>query len=148
MRTLYLCRHAKSSWANPGQLDHERPLNERGLRDAPAMARFFHQRGEPIDLIVTSDAHRALATARCFAEELSLGGERFRIDPALYHASARTIAALVARLPDEAPRVMLFGHNPGFTEAVDFFASEGPANMPTCGLARIDFPVRAWADTG
>lgn len=148
MRTLYLCRHAKSSWADPGQSDHERPLNERGLRDAPAMARFFKQRNEPVQLIVSSDANRAQTTARFFAKELGLDGDRFRLDPSLYHASMRSIENVVAALPDDADRVMLFGHNPGFTEAVTYFASEGPDNMPTCGLVRIDFVADSWKQTG
>ncbi|MFZ1691589.1 MAG: histidine phosphatase family protein [Flavobacteriales bacterium] len=148
MRTLYLCRHAKSSWADPGQSDHERPLNDRGLRDAPAMARFFKQRNEPVQLIVSSDANRAQTTARFFAKELGLSGDQFRLEPNLYHASVRSIAGVVASLPDDADRVMLFGHNPGFTEVVEYFASEGPANMPTCGLVRIDFVADSWKETG
>ena len=72
MRTLYICRHAKSSWADPGQDDFDRPLNERGLLDAPRMAKIFRERGEPVDLIVTSPAVRALTTARFFAKELKL----------------------------------------------------------------------------
>lgn len=149
MRTLYLCRHAKSSWAQPGQPDHERPLNERGLRDAPAMALRFKQRGEPLHRIVSSDANRALATARAFAAELGIGPDRFTLEPRLYHASVRAIAEVVAHLPDDAERVMLFGHNPGFSEAVAHFASEGPGELPTCALVRIDFPAAtSWRDTG
>ncbi len=148
MRTLYLCRHAKSSWADPGQTDHERPLNERGMRDAPDMARRFRERGEQMHLIVTSDAARALATARAFAHELGIGADRFILEPRLYHAGPATIAQVVSALPDEAPSVMLFGHNPGFSEAVLHFASEGPGELPTCGLVRIDFPAAAWRETG
>jgi phosphohistidine phosphatase len=148
MRTLYLCRHAKSSWADPGQSDHERPLNERGLRDAPDMAQRFHARGEQLHLIVSSDAARAQATARCFFEELGMRPDRFALEPRLYHASPATIARIVSELPDHSAHVMLFGHNPGFSEAVEYFTGDGPGALPTCGLVRIDFPVEHWRATG
>lgn len=154
MRTLYLCRHAKSSWADPGQDDLDRPLNERGLRNAPFMARLFKERGEPLDLMVTSTAARALATARFFAQELG-AKETPAFDPAaprpqllldanLYHASIRTILGVVNGLPDATSHVMLFGHNPGFTDAVVYFGNEDLDNLPTCGIVRIDFPIDSW----
>lgn len=146
MRTLYLCRHAKSSWAVPGQADHERPLNERGLRDAPDMACRFKERAEPLDLIVTSDANRALTTARAFATELGISGDRFLVEPHLYHSNPPTIARIACALPDGAASAMLFGHNPGFSEAVDYFAGDGPGDMPTCGLVRIDFDADHWRE--
>lgn len=148
MRTLYLCRHAKSSWADPGQDDFDRPLNERGQRDAPLMARHFKQRGEPIDLIVSSDAARAQATAKAFSHEFRMDGERFKLEHGLYHASVQTIAQVVAALPDSAQRVMIVGHNPGFSEAVAYFSSESLGELPTCGLARIDFVASEWRATG
>jgi phosphohistidine phosphatase len=148
VRTLYLCRHAKSSWADPGQSDHERPLNERGLRDAPAMARHFKQRGEPLAHLVSSDASRAQSTARFFARELGMPAERITLERRLYHAEAETIAEVVSRLPDDAHRVMLFGHNPGISLAVEHFTGDGPGELPTCGLVRIDFVADSWKETG
>lgn len=147
MRTLYLCRHAKSSWADPGQPDHARPLNERGLRDAPLMARHLKERGEPVQLIVSSDANRAQSTARVFAKELGIGEEAFRLEPRLYHASVEAIAQVVAGLPDAAARVMLFGHNPGLSLAVGHFCGDSLGELPTCGLVRIDFVADAWRET-
>jgi len=147
MRTLYLCRHAKSSWADPGQSDHERPLNERGMRDAPAMARFFKERGEPVQFIVSSDANRAQTTARFFAQELGIAADGFKLEHSLYHAEPGTIAEVVSRLPDDAARVMLFGHNPGFSLAVEHFCDEHVGELPTCGLVRIDFVCDTWKAT-
>lgn len=145
MRTVYLCRHAKSSWADPGQDDFDRPLNERGLRDAPAMARHFKARNEPVDLIISSPAKRALTTARAFGTELGMTGDAFREDPSLYHASTSTIHRVLGALPDAIEHVVLFGHNPGFSEAVETLSSEPIGNMPTCGMVRIDFPVDSWS---
>lgn len=148
MRTLYLCRHAKSSWADPGQKDFERPLNERGRVDAPNMAKRFKQRGQAVDLLVSSTATRALSTARFFATELKMEGERFTQELMLYHAGVPTIAEIVSLLPDSAERVMMFGHNPGLSEAVDYFCTEGVGDLPTCGLVRIDFVADKWAQVG
>lgn len=148
MRTLYLCRHAKSSWADPGQPDHARPLNERGLRDAPLMARHLKGRGEPVQLVVSSDAVRARTTARFFADALGIGDEAFRLESRLYHASVEAIAQVVAGLPDAAERVMLFGHNPGFSQAVEHFCDDAFGELPTCGLVRIDFVADSWKETG
>lgn len=148
MRTLYLCRHAKSSWADPGQSDHERPLNDRGMRDAPAMASHFKERGEPLAFLLSSDANRARTTASFFAKGLRIPEERFKLERRLYHAEAETIADVVSRLPDDAERVMLFGHNPGISLAVEYFTGESLGAMPTCGLVRIDFVAESWGETG
>lgn len=144
MRTLYICRHAKSSWAIAGQDDFVRPLNERGERDAPEMALRFRQRGEPVDLIVSSDAARALATAKAFGKELRIEGERFRTERGLYHATAHAIKSICEGFPDTAERVMIFGHNPGLSDAVRYLSGDDIGEMPTCGLVRIDFLVDAW----
>ncbi len=154
MLTLYICRHAKSSWADPGQADFDRPLNERGSRDAPLMARAFQDRKEPVDLIVSSTARRALSTAQHYADILQ-ASEVKSFDPTaerpqlilertLYHPSILTILGLVNNFPDTVQAAMIFGHNPGFTEAVEYFSSGHIGNMPTSGIARIDFPVGTW----
>lgn len=146
MLTLYFCRHAKSSWADPGQDDFDRPLNERGLRDAPNMARLFKERGDPVDMIVSSPANRALTTSRYFGRELRIPDDRFVQEPLLYHANVPVIASVVARLPNELKRVMLFGHNPGFSEIVEHFSNDSAGDMPTCGIVRIDFVADAWTE--
>jgi phosphohistidine phosphatase len=144
MKTLYLCRHAKSSWADAGMDDFDRPLNERGQRNAPFMAKMFKERGEPVDLIVSSPANRAITTARSFATTLGLSGDRFWEERAIYLAERGTLAHLVNGLPGHADRVMLFGHNPGFTDVVNHLSDAGIANLPTCGIVRIDFAVNEW----
>ncbi len=146
MRTLYFCRHAKSSWADPGQEDYDRPLNERGLRDAPNMARLFKDRGDPADMIVSSPANRAVTTARAFARELRIDDDHFVQEPLLYHANVPIIASVLTRLPSDMHRVMLFGHNPGFSEVVEHFSNDSAGDLPTCGIVRIDFVANAWTE--
>lgn len=144
MKTLYLCRHAKSSWADPGVDDFDRPLNERGLRNAPFMAKTFAQRGEPVELIVTSPANRALTTARFFAEALGTAKNDFTQERLLYLAERPALAHIASQLPNDKHRVMLFGHNPGFTELTNHLSDAGIDNLPTCGLVRIDFALDHW----
>ena len=148
MLTLYICRHAKSSWADPGQDDFDRPLNDRGMNDAPMMAKLFRERGEPLDLIVTSPANRAITTARHFAGALNIGAADFREEPKLYLATVGGINAIVNQLPVGAKRVLLVGHNPGFTEVLEHFTGEYVDNVPTCGMARLDFTVKEWGLVG
>ncbi|MBL7951507.1 MAG: histidine phosphatase family protein [Flavobacteriales bacterium] len=144
MKTLYLCRHAKSSWADTGMDDFDRPLNERGLRNAPFMAKVFADRGEPVELILSSPANRALTTARFFSEALGINEEGFIQERLMYLAERHTLTHLAERLPNNKHRVMLFGHNPGFTELTNHLSDAGIDNLPTCGLVRIDFAVGDW----
>ena len=103
MKILYLCRHAKSSWADPGMTDFERPLNERGLQNAPMMARLFKRRNEPVDLLVSSTAVRALSTARLFADELGIPEKQIKKEPAIYEASVPAILNVPAACDPEEP---------------------------------------------
>lgn len=144
MRTLYITRHAKSSWSEPNSTDFDRPLNERGMRNAPFMAKEFHKRGEPLDLLVSSTAKRALSTALIFAKELGIPEQDVLRIEALYHSSIPTLLHTLNNLPNTAQRVMLFGHNPGLTELVEYLSSEDIGNLPTCGIVRIDLPGDHW----
>lgn len=152
MRTLYLVRHAKSSWADPGMADFDRPLNERGLRNAPFMAARFAERGEPVDLIVSSTADRARTTARFFADALRIAPERFVLEQGIYEASCGRLMSVVNALPPDARRVMLFGHNPGFSELAHYLDHHWTDAMSTCCIVRIDLLQDDWSlvsrDTG
>jgi phosphohistidine phosphatase len=144
LKTIYLCRHAKSSWADPGMADFDRPLNQRGRRNAPMMARKFRERNEEVDLLVTSTAGRAITTARFFSEALQVAPNQLVQEPRIYEASVRTILEVINGLPADADRVMLFGHNPGFSNMIDHLTNEPLGNLPTCGIARIDLALDDW----
>ncbi|MCB9171067.1 MAG: histidine phosphatase family protein [Flavobacteriales bacterium] len=148
MRTLYLTRHAKSSWDDPHGTDHERPLNRRGERDAPFMAERFRSRSEPLDLLVSSTALRALSTARTFAGTLGIPTTEIVERPEIYLADHRTLLRLLNSLPDAAHRIMLFGHDPGLNDLVNHLAEENVAHMPTCCTARLDLDVERWEEVG
>jgi phosphohistidine phosphatase len=146
MKRLILVRHAKSSWANPGQEDIDRPLNDRGKRNAPEMARRLRGRGELPMLIVSSPARRALATARLMAEEFSIARDAIVIEDTLYEASVDTWCRVIAALPPDVDSVLIVGHNPTLTELGNRLC---PAvridNIPTCGVLRLDYGLKSWA---
>jgi phosphohistidine phosphatase len=147
MRTLYLIRHAKSSWDNPALRDFQRPLNERGLHDAPRMAKMLAERGAKPDLIVTSTAKRARTTALFFAAQFGIAEADLVEVESIYEASPQHILRLISELPDTATTVLMFGHNPTFTEVANCFTDDWIANVPTCGIVRIESDADTWRST-
>ena len=146
MKRLLLCRHAKSSWANPGQEDFDRPLNERGERNAPDMGRRLRERGEVPSRVVSSPARRALTTASLMAAELGIPRADIVIEDGLYEASVATWLRVIAALPASAESVLMVGHNPTLTELGNLLCPQIRIdNIPTCGLLRLDFDVRQWS---
>lgn len=146
MKTVYLVRHAKSSWDYPNLRDSERPLNERGLRDAPNMAKIMKGKSVSPDAIISSPAVRALTTATFFKNELNLEGEDILIRDEIYEANPSTIIKLIQRLPESYDTIMVFGHNPTFTSVANYFTDEYIYNVPTCGIVRIEGDLRNWTE--
>lgn len=146
MRTLFLIRHAKSSWDSPGLRDFNRPLNERGMHDAPSMAKMLAKRGVQPDLIVSSPAKRALTTALFFAEAFGIAADQVKKEPDIYEAGPLDILRIVGSLPNEAHTVLLFGHNPTFTEVANGFTDDLMDNVPTCGIVQIESKAEHWGE--
>jgi len=145
MKTLYLVRHAKASRDDPALADRDRPLHDRGLNDAPAMARrVAKQRVKPA-LLMSSPALRALTTAQLFADELGHSRRAIVIDERIYAATVDVLLALIHELDDDHDGVMLFGHNPEFSELAGHLAGK-MIDMPTCAVARCRFDVASWVD--
>ena len=115
MKTLVIVRHAKSSWDDRGLSDHDRPLNRRGLRDAPVMGARLAEWGPPVDRVISSSAVRALATAELITQEMGLPWDEIVIDEALYHASEEEMLEIIQEQEDYLDGLMMFGHNPGMT---------------------------------
>ncbi len=146
MKTVFLVRHAKSSWENDYLADINRPLNDRGLRDAAFMARLLRDKGIKPDVLISSPAVRALTTAGLFKTELAIAGKDLVVRDEIYEAGPSSILYLIASLPEAHNTVMLFGHNPTFTSVTNLFSSDFIANMPTCGVAGIHAAVSHWVD--
>lgn len=146
MKHLFLNRHAKSDWGQPGITDFERPLNKRGERDAPMMGERLAKRGENIDLVVSSPANRAITTARVIAKYINYPVEKIVEEPRIYEARVSELLKIVNHLDNKYNSVMLFGHNPGFTDFSDYLTGAGILNIPTCGICKITFNIDDWAE--
>jgi len=144
MKTLYVVRHAKSSWEDPLLDDFSRPLNERGKKDAPLMGKRLKDKKILPDLIFASSARRTLATAKRIAEVLGYAEDKIKIDPALYHASPRTILSAIKNVKDKIDILMIVGHNPGLTEFVNELMNQHFDNIPTCGIVACTIEIDAW----
>lgn len=146
MKTLFLTRHAKSSWKHPGLSDHDRPLNRRGEADAPRMAAFLAANYPTPTLLVSSTAVRALTTAEMLAQGFGYPATEVRRLPQLYLADVPTLLTVARELPDETDVALLVAHNPGMTDCLNALAGAGIDNLPTCGVARIAFDAAHWAE--
>lgn len=144
MKTLYLVRHAKSDWGHPGLADHDRPLNDRGRRDAPRMGRRLAERGARPDVVRSSTALRARTTAAALVAELE-GEASVELDESMYATSVERLLDVIDALDDAAGSAMLVGHNPEFSALVGRLTGEG-VELPTCTVAEVRLPVERWAD--
>ena len=145
MKTLVLVRHAKSSWDNIDQQDIERPLNDRGKKDAPEMAKRLKDKGVKVDVLVSSPAKRARRTAVLFAEEFGVKKDEIVIIDELYMASPSSFERVVASLPDKYDTAVIFSHNPGITEYTNSLTNVHVDDMPTCGVYAVRGDTDKWA---
>jgi phosphohistidine phosphatase len=146
MLQLILVRHAKSSWDHESLSDFERPLNDRGRRDAPVMARRLRAFGLTPALMVSSPAMRAISTARLLAQEFDIEFDDLQLREPIYDASVKALLAVVQGLPGSTSPVLLTGHNPGISEFAKLLAPCPFDEMPTCAAVTIDLDVKAWKD--
>lgn len=145
MKQLLLIRHAKSSWSDPGQKDFDRPLNERGRKDAPIMAHKLIEKQFIPDGLISSTAVRALETAQYFAENLGYKKKDIIQVPQLYHAPPPVFKEVINALPDGLERVAIFAHNPGITEMANELCEIHIDNMPTCSIFSVEADVKNWS---
>ena len=144
MKTLFLVRHAKSSWGDPQLGDKERSLNDRGRRDAKKMSLIVAKRLVHPDAMLSSPAVRARATAETFAEALGFAVRDVALLDRLYAASAETVLDVIESLSDRVKTAMVFGHNPGFTDLANS-VSPGVGEMPTCAVLELVFGMKTWS---
>ena len=148
MKTLLLIRHAKSSWKETELSDLDRPLNERGKRDAREMAKRLSEKRLDIDLYVSSPAKRAKSTAELFNRELPSTAREILLVSALYEAGPGDFFSVVSDLDDADSRVAIFSHNPGITDFVNTLTEMRLDNMPTCSVFAVSIPVDSWREFG
>jgi phosphohistidine phosphatase len=147
MKTLYIVRHAKSSWDDPGLADFDRPLNERGKKDAPRMGKRLKKKDVHPQLMLSSPAKRAYSTSKKIAEVLGYEATNIKTDEDLYHAEPGVILSVLKRISDNVSVVVVFGHNPGFTEFVNELGTDTDIdNIPTCGVVAFSLPIDSWKE--
>lgn len=144
MKTLYVVRHAKSSWDDPSLSDHDRPLNELGIRKTKIIVEYLKRNKVKPDLLKSSSANRALSTAEIIAKAINYPIEDIEIEDNLYHASSEEVYSELFVLPNSINSVMIFGHNPTFTYFVNGFVNPKMDNLPTSGVVSISFETDEW----
>jgi phosphohistidine phosphatase len=148
MKSLLVIRHAKSSWEDISQKDFDRPLNDRGRRDAPAMAAYLLKSKVIIDAFISSPALRAITTCQYFAHAYGLTEKKIIIANALYEASPGIFYEVIGKTNDAYNHVALFAHNPGITVFVNELTQTMIDNMPTCSVFAVKIPIKHWKDFG
>jgi phosphohistidine phosphatase len=143
-RVLIIARHAKSSWDFEDVSDMDRHLKIRGIRDAYDMARREKIERRLPELVISSPAIRALHTASIFMRVYELNFSKMKIDSRLYGSGYSVIKQVVAEQDEKIKRIMIFGHNPDFSELATIFSGESFVDLPTCGLFRITFNAPDW----
>jgi len=141
-KLLLLVRHGKSDWGNLDLKDFDRPLNKRGKENAPEMAERLVKRGFKFDLMVSSPAKRAKSTAKFFAEAYDVNDIQF--EASIYEANTTTLLKVLNGLDDKADTVIMFGHNPGFTDLTNELSDADIYNIPTAGMVLMSFPFDSW----
>lgn len=146
MKTLYIIRHGKSDWKQ-GVRDYDRPLNERGKKDAPQMGQYLRKHFDLPDYVISSSANRAISTAHLLLSEMSFKLADIQEKNSLYHASVADTLWELNQIPDNINTVYLFGHNPGFSDLATYLSGE-PIELKTCCVAIIEIQVNSWRELG
>ena len=139
-------RHAKSSWDFEELSDHDRPLDNRGRKDAPLMGRELVSREITIDLLMSSTAVRALTTATLVARELEYDTEKIAIEEAIYKADKQELLNIITSIPNQFDDVMLIGHNNTITELANLLSPDLIPEIPTAGVVALSFECSTWRE--
>jgi len=143
MKTLFLLRHAKSSWQNPDLQDFDRPLNTRGLAGAELVGKFIKNQKLSFDLVLSSPAVRARETIEIVLKTAGLAPE-LRYDQRIYEANTLTLIEIIAQIEEEKRTVIIVGHNPGIEKMVETFTGV-IAQVGTGNLIKIDLKAEKWS---
>jgi phosphohistidine phosphatase len=148
MKTLYLVRHAKSSWKYPDLDDFERPLNKRGRKNAPLMGKILKKLQVNPDIIISSPANRAATTARILAAKINYPLENIRYNETLYEFSEGALIQIVKHIDDRVAKAMVVGHNPGLNSMANYLGNRQISNIPTAGVYCLDLNIASWTKIG
>ena len=144
MKRLILIRHSKSSWKDFSLTDFNRPLNGRGKSDGPLMAFYLSNRITMVDYLHSSSSVRTFETSKYFINQIKFG--KIQYDDSLYHCSATSILNMISSYSDNYQSVMIIAHNPGLTNFINNITNVALDNLPTTGLAEIEFNINSWSN--
>lgn len=145
MKTLYMARHAKSSWKHD-VIDHQRPLKGRGRRDGALVSEYVAKNHKAPQKMISSDAVRALATAKYFKKSFKVADADFSTNHSLYDFSGQNVMEVIKKMDNSQDCTMIVGHNHAFTSIVNMLGNQYIDNLPTCGFVIIEFDVERWSD--
>ena len=146
MKTIYLVRHAKSSWKYPELDDFERPLNKRGRKNAPFMGRLLQELNVAPDLVISSPANRAAMTARIIAAALDYPLEDILYSEAIYEFGEKALIDVVKEIDDALNQAMVVGHNPATNGLANYIGDQPVGNIPTCGVFCVELDIASWSN--
>ncbi len=146
MKTLYLVRHAKSSWEEPGVSDFDRPLIPKGIKKTGLIVEFLLKRETMIDLVVSSPAVRAFETAKLIAAGLNYPVNKIKTDRKIYDGYYDRILDIIYGTSNEVNSLMIFGHNPTITNLANLFLHPGIEMMPTSCMVCLSFDTGKWEE--
>jgi len=147
MKKLIFVRHGRAEDQQPGLTDFERSLTSKGKIISHQMAKRFSELEKKPGLLVTSPAFRALETAYIFGMECGIKPEKIKIVDDLYNrASMKLIFEILKATPEETDNVILFGHNPDFTEIPDRLSKEGCEFVTKTSIVCLSFAIPTWSD--
>ncbi|MBY0476233.1 MAG: histidine phosphatase family protein [Chitinophagaceae bacterium] len=146
MKTLLLIRHAKSSWDDPTQNDFDRPLNARGVKDAPMMAQRLMDKKIKIDAFISSPAKRAKKTCALFMDAFRAAENEMILQSQLYLAEPVVFFDTISKIDAGVQHAAIFSHNNGITEFANQLSTARIDNMPTCSVFAVKADIENWAD--
>jgi len=146
IRTVTLIRHAKSSWNDPSLTDFERPLNKRGIRDAPRVGEALEQAEVSFDKVLCSDARRARQTLSLLKQGIEIDEDNIEYRSDMYGASADHLLSCITTQPESISNIALVGHNPGMEDLAYKLAEEPVGSMQTCCIVHMEFDSEKWTD--
>ena len=142
MKKIIVVRHSKSSWKDLSLSDFHRPLNNRGKTDGPLMSKYLSNAMDNIDFLHSSSSLRTFETSKFF--RLNIEFKNINYDDNLYHCSANSILSFIKNYPNKYNSAMIIAHNPGLTNFINFITNITLDNLPTTGIAIIDFDCNHW----
>ncbi len=145
MKNLLIMRHAKSDWSDYTTADFDRPLNKRGVKDAPIMGQQLLEMGKKVDLIISSSANRAASTAQLVAQSINYE-DYIQFERGFYLSDADDIMFTVRQISDKYDTVLVIGHNPTMESLVYNLVADKTSilSIPTAAIASILFEVDQW----